>query len=120
VQAEHIREDVDQLNAANYPRKAAKLAAKCRERGDRPHAEKLHAPLAARRRKTAADRDGYIKACEEFGVAGQDLRFVGEPALSQEGLLMSSQSLRDDPPMITVGCLSADRAAIGHHPAPLR
>lgn len=41
---------------------------------------------AARRRKTAADRASYIEACQRFGVAGQGLRFAGEPALFQEGL----------------------------------
>jgi hypothetical protein len=41
---------------------------------------------AARRRKTGADRASYTEACERFGVAGQGLRFAGEPALVQEGL----------------------------------
>ena len=42
VLADHLGADLDKVFTANYPRKAAKLAAACRERGDHPHAEKLH------------------------------------------------------------------------------
>ena len=39
--------DPDEVYAENWPRKAAKLAAACRERGDHPHADKLHNALIA-------------------------------------------------------------------------
>jgi hypothetical protein len=39
--------DLDQVFAEHYPRKAAKLAAESRARGDDPHAHKLHAVLVA-------------------------------------------------------------------------
>jgi hypothetical protein len=45
VLAGHLGADPDQVYAENWPRKAAKLAAECRERGDHPHADKLHAAL---------------------------------------------------------------------------
>lgn len=35
---------------------------------------------AVKRRKTAQDRAAYIAACDQYGVAGHDLRFAGEPA----------------------------------------
>lgn len=35
---------------------------------------------AARKRKTEADRAEYLAACEQFSVAGHELRFQGEPA----------------------------------------
>lgn len=47
VLAEHLGADVDEVFAQHYPRKAARLAAECRARGDHPHAEKLHAALVA-------------------------------------------------------------------------
>ncbi len=47
VLADHLGADVDEVFAANYPRKAARLAAQCRERGDHPHAGKLQAALVA-------------------------------------------------------------------------
>lgn len=33
----------------------------------------------ARRRKTEADRAGYLRVCDRFAVSGHDLRFEGEP-----------------------------------------
>jgi len=45
--ADHIGADVDHIYAKRYPRKAAKLAAECRARGDHPHADKLHTALVA-------------------------------------------------------------------------
>ena len=45
--AAHLAVDLDQVYAECYPRKAARLAAECRARGDDPHAEKLHAALVA-------------------------------------------------------------------------
>ena len=47
VLADHLGADVDAVFTEHYPRKAAKLAKTCRERGDHPHAEKLHAALVA-------------------------------------------------------------------------
>ncbi|MGI8452128.1 MAG: DUF6011 domain-containing protein [Streptosporangiaceae bacterium] len=47
VLADHLGVDPDQLYAGNWPRKAARLAAESRERGDDPHADKLHAALVA-------------------------------------------------------------------------
>lgn len=47
VLADRLGAEVDQVFAEHYPRKAAKLARECRERGDHPHAEKLHAALVA-------------------------------------------------------------------------
>lgn len=43
----HLGADPQQVYAENWPRKAAKLAAACRERGEHPHADKLHAALTA-------------------------------------------------------------------------
>lgn len=34
---------------------------------------------AAKKRKTPEDRTGYLVACDEYAVAGKDLRFAGEP-----------------------------------------
>ena len=45
--AAYLGADVDALYAERHPRKAAKLAADCRARGDHPHADKLHAALVA-------------------------------------------------------------------------
>ena len=36
----------------------------------------------AKRRKTAQDREVYIAACDQYAVAGHDLRFQGEPDLA--------------------------------------
>jgi len=36
----------------------------------------------AKRRKTTQDRAAYIAACDQYGVAGHDLRFAGEPDLA--------------------------------------
>lgn len=47
VLAEWLGADIDALYAEHHPRKAAELAAQCRARGDHPHADKLHAALAA-------------------------------------------------------------------------
>jgi len=47
VMADHLDTDRHQLFAENWPRKAAKLATACRERGDHPHADKLHTALVA-------------------------------------------------------------------------
>ena len=47
VLADHLGADVDEVFAGHYPRKAAKLAAACRDRGEHPHANKLHAALIA-------------------------------------------------------------------------
>jgi len=47
VLARTIGADADALYAENFPRKAARLAAECRERGDHPHADKLQAALVA-------------------------------------------------------------------------
>lgn len=44
---ERLGADPDQVYAENWPRKAARLAAEARARGDRPHADKLHAALVA-------------------------------------------------------------------------
>lgn len=33
----------------------------------------------AKRRKTPEDRAAYLRACDEYAVAGHDLRFQGEP-----------------------------------------
>ncbi|MFI9552634.1 hypothetical protein [Nonomuraea endophytica] len=35
---------------------------------------------AAKKRKTDADRSAYLVACDQYAVAGRDLRFAGEPA----------------------------------------
>jgi len=45
--AAHLAADLDAVYAEHYPRRAAKLAAECRDRGDHPHADKLHAALIA-------------------------------------------------------------------------
>jgi hypothetical protein len=45
VMSDHLRADRHALYAENWPRKAAKLAAECRARGDHPHADKLHTAL---------------------------------------------------------------------------
>jgi hypothetical protein len=45
--AVHLGADVDLVYAENFPRKAAKLAAEYRARGDDPHADRLHAALVA-------------------------------------------------------------------------
>ncbi len=45
--AAHLGADLDALYAEHYPRKAARLAADCRGRGDHPHADRLHAALVA-------------------------------------------------------------------------
>jgi len=45
VLADHLGLDVDAVFAQHYPRKAATLARECRERGEHPHADKLHAAL---------------------------------------------------------------------------
>ena len=47
VLGEHLGVDPHQVYAENWPRKSARLAAACRERGDHPHADKLHAALVA-------------------------------------------------------------------------
>jgi hypothetical protein len=47
VTGAYLSADPHQLFAENWPRKAARLAAACRERGDQPHADKLHAALVA-------------------------------------------------------------------------
>lgn len=39
--------DPDHVYAENWPRKAARLAATARDRGDQPHADRLHAALVA-------------------------------------------------------------------------
>jgi hypothetical protein len=44
---EYLGVDPVKVYAENYPRKAAKLAAAARARGDHPHADKLHAALVA-------------------------------------------------------------------------
>ena len=43
--ADYIGADTDALYAEHFPRKAARLAAERRERGDHPHAERLHTAL---------------------------------------------------------------------------
>jgi hypothetical protein len=43
----HLGADPDRLYAENWPRKAAQLARTARERGDHPHADKLHTALVA-------------------------------------------------------------------------
>ena len=48
VLGEHLGVDPHQVYAENWPRKAARLAAACRERGDHPHADKLHGALVQR------------------------------------------------------------------------
>jgi hypothetical protein len=45
--ADYVGADLDALFAERHPRRAAKLAEECRARGDRPHADKLHAALVA-------------------------------------------------------------------------
>jgi hypothetical protein len=45
VMAAHLDVDPVRLYAENWPRKAAKLAAEARARGDHPHADRLHAEL---------------------------------------------------------------------------
>jgi Family of unknown function (DUF6011) len=45
--AAYLGADLDTLFAEHHPRRAAKLAAECRARGDHPHADKLHASLVA-------------------------------------------------------------------------
>ena len=47
VMGAYLDADPHQVYAENWPQKAARLAAACRERGDQPHAEKLHAALIA-------------------------------------------------------------------------
>jgi hypothetical protein len=47
VLAAHLDVDPYQVYAKNYPRKAAKLAADARARGDHPHADELHSALIA-------------------------------------------------------------------------
>lgn len=42
---EHLGVDPAHLYAENWPRKAARLAAEARERGDHPHADRLQAAL---------------------------------------------------------------------------
>lgn len=34
---------------------------------------------ASKRRKTSDDRAAYLRTCDEYAVAGHDLRFAGEP-----------------------------------------
>src|SRR5258706_3881057 len=45
--AAYLGADLDALYAEHHPRKAARLAADARARGDHPHADKLHAALVA-------------------------------------------------------------------------
>ena len=45
--AAHLGVDPVRLYAENWPRKAARLAAEARERGNDPHADRLHAALIA-------------------------------------------------------------------------
>jgi hypothetical protein len=45
VLADHLGADPCQVYAENWPRRAAKYAADCRERGQHPHADKLQAAL---------------------------------------------------------------------------
>jgi Family of unknown function (DUF6011) len=45
--SEYLGVDPVKVYAENWPRKAARLAVACRERGDHPHADKLHAALVA-------------------------------------------------------------------------
>jgi hypothetical protein len=45
--AAYLGTDLDAVYAGHYPRKAAKLAADARARGDHPHADQLHAALVA-------------------------------------------------------------------------
>jgi hypothetical protein len=45
--AAYLGDDLDAIYAAHYPRKAAKLAAECRARGDDPHARALEHALVA-------------------------------------------------------------------------
>jgi hypothetical protein len=47
VMAAHLGVDPVRPYAENWPRKAAKLAAEARARGDHPHADRLHAELVA-------------------------------------------------------------------------
>lgn len=47
VLAAHIGADPCRVYAENWPRKAARLAKSARDRGDQPHADKLHAALVA-------------------------------------------------------------------------
>ena len=47
VLGDHLGADPVQVYAENWPRKAARLAADARERGDHPHADQLHAALIA-------------------------------------------------------------------------
>ena len=47
VLAGHLQADPDAVFAENWPRKAAKLAASCRARGEHPHADSLQAALVA-------------------------------------------------------------------------
>ena len=47
VLAAHLGVDPVHVYAENWPRKAARLAADARTRGDRPHADQLHSALVA-------------------------------------------------------------------------
>ncbi|HEX6520947.1 MAG TPA: DUF6011 domain-containing protein [Streptosporangiaceae bacterium] len=47
VLSAHIGADPVQVYTENWPRKAAKLAAAARERGDQPHASQFHRALVA-------------------------------------------------------------------------
>lgn len=47
VLSAHLGTDPARVYAENWPRKAARLAAAWRERGDHPHAGKLHSALTA-------------------------------------------------------------------------
>lgn len=47
VMAAHLGVDPVRLYAENWPRKAARLAAEARARGDHPHADQLHTSLVA-------------------------------------------------------------------------